>query len=136
MRILVTLTLTAWMTAGLAAQAPSAVGTESVRAALAEPSVHLEGCLYEDVSGSQPSTQQASGYIVEDLKVISQRDSGAEVPVRYAVRGAADTGDRLKAFAGKRVGITGRVGTDANPPELQVTAIREIVGQCARRAAS
>ncbi len=131
--VVISIMLTALLTAGLFAQAPSA-GRESAPATIAEPNVHLEGCLY--VGGGANQSTQGAGYILEDLKVISHRDGSAAMATRYAARAAADTQDRMKALAGKRVGLTGRVVNDADPAELQVTAIREIVGQCARRAAS
>jgi len=129
-KILITIALSGWMTTALSAQAPSA-GSSATTPATA-PTVHLEGCLYPP-AGNQ-STSQESKYIIENLTIISHRDGSATPPARYAIQDATNGQEQMKALAGRRVGVTGRVVSDSESPELAVVAIREIVGQCAPRA--
>lgn len=149
----------AWaFTAATAAQAPPPA-QQQPQAAAASQALTLSGCLYREdqVPGRTPNLAERVGilddFILADASVAAgpkgpQGLTGNTPPSgnQYEVDGIAD--EKLKAFVGKRVEVTGKIDPEGstlpggprpdrgigpdkiNLPEIEATSIREVAGTC------
>jgi hypothetical protein len=148
---------------GAAQQRPPQPSTQQPRPGVSEaPETTLAGCLYreESIPGRSPSIAEKAGvgkdYILADAKTARETDGTPDRPTADSasrpsagVAGLASgrmykvtklDSDRLMAFVGKRVEITGTIKSDndvkpgehpagsQNLPNLEGTSIREAAG--------
>jgi hypothetical protein len=116
--------------APLIAQQPGAAKSEQSGSTM----VHVEGCLFTESAINAPAPVVVSAgstqtWILTDVRVISGSISQDEAAKTIYTLTKGDP-DLLRSWNGKRVGVTGRVGSGSPRPNLEVVSIRDISGGC------
>lgn len=95
--------------------------------------VHLEGCVFP--MRAMAATRRVvplltpEDYVLTNTKVIAAA-AGVEVPPDRIFKLEEVAQERLRELNGERVGVTGRIEEKPDMPQLQVTSIRMITGEC------
>lgn len=125
----------AWLPAGLSGQESGAPRQSQATAPVSSnPMVHLEGCVFVPEALDSPTpvsivTGRSYTYLLTHGKVISGPLTDEVVGrTTYLLDKVAQ--DELRGYYGKRVGVTGRVGSEPVRPKLEVVSIREVSGGC------
>jgi hypothetical protein len=102
------------------------------------PTVHIEGCVFPKAAqgAAQGAATRAGApaaaadsFMLTDTKAIALAP-GTNIPDGGTIALTQADKARLEHLSGKRAEVTGRLQSEGDAPQLQITSIVETVGSC------